>query len=173
MIYCFNVNTGEYSMTMPFETKEGEGRTTIEPPETGENETAVFDTESQTWSVYADYRFTHKMVKDNTVYNIEDLGEIPDGYTLITNAEAQEVEEQLKIANLTMTPLDFINFLVEAGLTLEQINTYLEANLNVKMQLTYCSNVYCSVAKALMPITVDDVTITADMVEAAFVEKNA
>ena len=159
-------------MTMPFETKEGEGRTTIAPPETGENETAVFNTDAQTWSVYADYRFTHKMVKDSVVYNIEDLGEIPDGYELVTNEEAEEIEEQLRIANLTMTPLDFINFLVEAGLTLEQINTYLEANLITKMQLTYCSNVYCGVVKDLMPITVDDITITADMVEAAFIEKN-
>ena len=66
---------------------------------------------------------------------------------------------------MTMTPLDFINFLVDSGLALEQINTYLEANLSIKMQLTYHCNVYCGVAKDLMPITVDDVTITSDMAE--------
>lgn len=77
-----------------------------------------------------------------------------------------------EINNLTMTPLDFINVLQEFGLTLADINAYLESNLAVKMQLTYCNNVYCGVAKALMPITYEGVTITAEMVETAFKIKN-
>lgn len=114
-------------------------------------------------SIYDDFLVNpdhYKVVDDEIVYNSD------------WEEEAAEAEAE-RIANLTMTPLDFINFLVDSGLTLEQINTYLEANLSVKMQLTYCNNVYCSVAKALMPITIDDITITADMVEEAFVEKNA
>ena len=67
-----------------------------------------------------------------------------------------------------MTALDFIGVLQGFGLTLEQINAYLESNLAVKMQLTYCQNVYCGVVKQLMPITVGDVTITTDMIEIAF-----
>ena len=70
-----------------------------------------------------------------------------------------------EINNFTMTPLDFINVLQGFGLTLEQINAYLESNLSVKMQLTYCNNVYCGVAKSLMPIEYGDITITAKMVE--------
>jgi hypothetical protein len=58
------------------------------------------------------------------------------------------------------------------GLTLLQINEYLEANLTVKMQLTYCDKVYCGVAKSLMPITFDGITITAEMVEKAFRDKH-
>lgn len=77
-----------------------------------------------------------------------------------------------EINNLTMTPLDFIGELQSFGLTLLQINAYLESNLTVKMQLTYCDKVYCGVAKALMPITFDGITITADMVEQAFKIKN-
>jgi hypothetical protein len=77
-----------------------------------------------------------------------------------------------EINNLTMTPLDFIGVLQNFGLTLLQINEYLEANLTVKMQLTYCDKVYCGVAKALMPITFDGITITAEMVEKAFRDKH-
>lgn len=86
--------------------------------------------------------------------------------------EQKAQEERERINKLTMTALDFIGFLQDAGLTLEQINAYLEANLSVKMQLTYCQNVYCGVAKSLMPITFEDITITADMVELAFRIKN-
>lgn len=81
-------------------------------------------------------------------------------------------ERQQRIAKLTMTPLDFINFLVSCGLTLEQINYYLETHLDVKMQLTYCSNVYCGVACALMPVTIGDITITEEDVISAFIKKN-
>ena len=87
------------------------------------------------------------------------------------NIETEE-ERQQRIAKLTMTPLDFINFLVSCGLTLEQINAYLETHLDVKMQLTYCSNVYCGVACALMPVTIGDITITEGMVKEAFIKKN-
>ena len=104
-------------------------------------------------------------------YYADDNGE----WQARTDEEAAQItaeEKAERINNLTMTPLDFINFLVDSGLTLEQVNTYLEANLSVKMRLTYCQNVYCGAAKALMPITVDDITITADMVEEAFLAKN-
>lgn len=111
-------------------------------------------------SLWADYAGTDKW-------------DIIDGvFTDITNTPEyiakKEKEEQERINNLTMTALDFIGVLQSFGLTLEQINTYLESNLPVKMQLTYCQNVYCGVAKALMPITYEGITITADMVEEAF-----
>lgn len=88
-----------------------------------------------------------------------------------TPKEKEEMEQK-RINNLTMTALDFIGVLQSFGLTLEQINTYLESNLPVKMQLTYCQNVYCGVAKSLMPITYEGITITAEMVERAFTDKN-
>ena len=90
---------------------------------------------------------------------------------VILHVETEE-ERQQRIAKLTMTPLDFINFLVSCGLTLEQINYYLETHLDVKMQLTYCSNVYCGVACALMPVTIGDITITEEDVISAFIKKN-
>lgn len=89
-----------------------------------------------------------------------------------TDEEKRQIEEN-RINNLTMTALDFIGVLQSFGLTLEQINTYLESNLSVKMQLTYCQNVYCGVAKSLMPIEYEGITITAQMVEDAFKQKGA
>ena len=171
MLYAYNLENGEYSMTLPFETEVKEGLTTIAPPEVEENEVAVFDSDSQEWEIFNDYRFTHKMIKDGEICDIEDYGDIPDGWQLITVAQAETLEEEIRINKLTMTPLDFIGVLQGFGLTLEQINAYLEANLEVKMQLTYCQFVYCGVAKSLMPITFEDVTITADMVETAFKAK--
>lgn len=86
--------------------------------------------------------------------------------------EEQRQKEQERINNLTMTPLDFIVVLQSLGLTLEQINTFLESNLNIKMQLTYCNSVYCGVVKQFLPMEVGGVTITAEMIEQAFILKN-
>lgn len=108
MIYCYNVHTGEYAATMPFDNKTGDGRTDIQLPEIEAGEVAVFNGES--WSVYPDYRFTHKMELDGAIYPIENFGDIPDGYTLLTNEQAATLEEAQRINNLTMTPLDFITF---------------------------------------------------------------
>lgn len=172
MLYAYNTTTGEYSMTMPFETEIGEGKTEIAPPELEDGEVAIFDEEKQAWGVFKDYRFTHKMLKDNEIFNIEEVGEIPNGYQLITLEQAEAIEEEIRINKLTMTALDFINVLKEAGLSDEQIEVYLNANLAVKHQLQFCQNVFCGVAKALMPITFENITITAEMVEEAFKAKN-
>ena len=88
-----------------------------------------------------------------------------------TPEEKEEMERE-RINNLTMTALDFVNFLKLAGLTDQNIEDYLNANLEVKHQLQFCQNVYCGVAKALMPITYEGITITAEMVGRAFIEKN-
>lgn len=94
-----------------------------------------------------------------------------------TQEEADEREaaaEAERIGNLTMTALDFITFLRQCGLTLEQIRAYLDNNIELDTQLTYCQNVYCYVAKQVFnnPLTIGNVTITAEMVEQAFKVKN-
>ena len=86
--------------------------------------------------------------------------------------QEQAQKEAERIGNLTMTALDFITFLRQSGLTLEQIRAYLDSNIELATQLTYCQNVYCRVAKSVMPITLGDITITAEMVETAFKLKN-
>lgn len=98
-----------------------------------------------------------------------------NGTEIVENPDYEEIKrqkEQAYIDSLTMTALDFITFLKQAGITDAQIEAYLNANLAVKHQLQFCQNVYCGVAKALMPISVGDITITAEMVETAFKIKN-
>ena len=89
------------------------------------------------------------------------------------NYEQEKAQKEAeRIGNLTMTALDFITFLRQCGLTLEQIKAYLDANIELDTQLKYCQNVYCKVARSVMPITVGNITITAEMVEKAFKVKN-
>lgn len=130
---------------------------------------------------YADFVVEHnhnngrKIEETETALFALEANEIlEDGQPVINpNYEEEQAQiEQARIDRLTMTALDFIGVLQNFGLTLEQINAYLESHLEVKMQLTYCQNVYCGVAKSLMPITFEDITITADMVEIAFRVKN-
>lgn len=107
-------------------------------------------------------------------YNAEPYRLIISGDELIPNPDYEEEKarrEAERVNNLTMTPLDFIKVLQAFGLTLEQVNTFLESNLNIKMQLTYCNSVYCGVVKSFLPITIDGIEITAAMVEEAFKRK--
>lgn len=85
--------------------------------------------------------------------------------------EEKQQQRQDEINNLTMTPLDFIKVLMSLGLTLEQVNAFLESHLDVKMQLTYCNSVYCGVVKSFLPLTIEGVTITPEMAEQAFIAK--
>lgn len=109
-----------------------------------------------------------------------EIQEVPNGYIivdfeLITEEQAEERQqqkEQERVNNLTMTPLDFIKILISLGLTLEQVNAFLESNLNIKMQLTYCNSVYCGVVKSFLPIEINGITITSEMIEQAFKLKN-
>lgn len=108
-------------------------------------------------------------------YMEDDLFYSWNGSEIIENPNYEEVKrqkEEERIANLTMTALDFINFLKNVGLTDQNIEDYLNANLAIKHQLQFCQNVYCGVAKALMPIQFSGITITAEMVETAFRIKN-
>lgn len=82
----------------------------------------------------------------------------------------EEIEqlEQERINNLAMTPLDFIKVLQSLGLTLEQINSFLDENIEIKTQLLYCNHVYCGVVKQFLPIEIGGIEITADMIEQIF-----
>ena len=93
------------------------------------------------------------------------------------NMRMFEIKEQdpptpINVDNLTMTPLDFVNFLRGRGLTLSDINEYLSLNEELDTQLKYCKDVYCGVAKSVMPIEFKGITITKEMVEKAFKDKH-
>lgn len=76
------------------------------------------------------------------------------------------------IDKLTMTAWDFVGVLKQAGLNSNQIMRFLNSNPDIQLHLTCCQNVYCGVAKSLMPITYEGITITAEMVEKAFRDKH-
>ena len=89
------------------------------------------------------------------------------GYT----EEEKEQQEEERIANLTMTALDFVKVLEGFGLTSLQIKTYLDEHIELDQQLKYCQNVYCGVVQSLCPLKVYDYTITKEMVIQAFKNK--
>ncbi len=118
---------------------------------------------------------------DTILYNLEKIEETDQEYVLdndeyVLKDEAYEQKQlelqQKEINNLTMTALDFINVLVSFGISLEVVNEFLESNLPIKMQLTYCQNVYCGVVKQYLPLTIGEVEITEQMIEQAFKLKN-
>ena len=89
----------------------------------------------------------------------------------ITEKEAEQIEQE-RINMLTMTALDFIGVLKSAGLTSQQIEDYLNTHLDVKHQLQYCQNVYCGIVRQLVPLKVEGITITDEMVVTAFKAKH-
>ena len=109
------------------------------------------------------------MVYDSIEETSEKLQLVNGKY--ITEQEAKQIEQD-KINMLTMTALDFIGVLKSAGLTSQQIEDYLKANLEIKHQLQYCEKVYCGVVRQLVPLEVEGITITDEMVVAAFKAKH-
>lgn len=89
----------------------------------------------------------------------------------LTEEEIKAIEKE-HINQLKMTALDFITFLRGCGVSLESIKKYLDENIELDTQLKYCQNVYCGVVKSILPIKIDDITITEEIVEEAFKIKN-
>lgn len=128
---------------------------------------------------YADYEYAENCLETDIITQAE-LDEHPNKVivqkgALVLNpnyAQEEAQKEAERVNNLTMTPLDFIKVLESLGLTLAQITSFLDANLEIKTQLTYCNSVYCGVVKSFLPMTIGDLTITAEMAEQAFKAKN-
>lgn len=85
--------------------------------------------------------------------------------------QQQAQAEQERINKLTMTALDLINLIKSQGVDDMTIYQYLQENIALNLQLTYCQNVYCGVVRQLLPLTVGGVTITDDLIVNAFKAK--
>lgn len=167
--------------------------TTAIPPKQKKDTCILWTGDS--WLVVDDYRENYyKVDSDLNVLDITTVGD-QDGFIVVPKAlgekikanpenyvidgdsirekteEEKQAEEKERINNLTMTPLDFIKVLESFGLNIQQINAFLESHLDIKMQLTYCNYVYCGVVKSFLPIEIEGVTITAEMIEKAFKTK--
>ena len=113
-------------------------------------------------------------VLNNQNYAIVEETEIDYQYYDGAFRTPEEVEalEEIRVNNLTMTPLDFIKVLQSLGLTLDEINEFLDNNVEIKTQLLYCNHVYCGVVKQFLPITIGEVLITSEMIEDIFKQMN-
>lgn len=83
--------------------------------------------------------------------------------------DKQELE---RVSNLTMTSLDLIGYLRNTGLTLKEINDFLDENLELKTQLTYCQNCFCGVVASICPLVIGNVIIDKGQVIEWFKDKN-
>lgn len=119
---------------------------------------------------------TNRKYHINYVENDDNVAEVIVYDETQAEADAREAQqEEERVGNLTMTALDFIGVLEHYGLDYAtQIKPFLEANPELDKQLKYCQNVWCGVAKQVFskPITIGNITITAEMVENAFKIKN-
>ena len=146
LLFIYNNESGELFCSQEYNGKEIPENGTLKiPPETKENETVVFKNDE--WTIEKDYRFTHKMKKENNgkieVKNIIELGEIPDDWELITVAEAEILEEKIKIAGLSMTKLDFYKYvLLPGGVDYDNLLAVLASNMALKATWDLCSRVY-------------------------------
>jgi len=84
---------------------------------------------------------------------------------------AQELQD--KVNRLKMTSLDLIKIVKSFGLTDEDVEEFLKANIGIKHELEFCQNVYCGIVKSFCPITIKNFELTAQMVEDMFIRKNA
>ena len=82
-------------------------------------------------------------------------------------------EQEERFNHLTMTALDFVNYIKKAGVSDEIILQYLQANPSLQLQLTLCQNVFCGVVRQLCPLKISDtVTLTDEMVVSFFKKKH-
>lgn len=88
--------------------------TTIEPPSTGDNEVAVFNEETNEWSIQDDYRGTVYYDENGFPSNITNIGEdVPDGFT------TEQPPEKVKYYNI-----------INGSWTLKPINDIKELKIN-------------------------------------------
>lgn len=94
------------------------------------------------------------------------------GYTPMKTVDELINEEKEQVGKLTMTALDLVSSVKSLGLTANDIEDYLNSNIELKQQLTYCKDVFCDVVRQLCPIVIKDITITEEYIVNLFKLKN-
>lgn len=110
----------------------------------------------------------NNFIEDNDRYIYSD-GEI------IENPNYEEVKrqkEQERINNLIMTAQDLLDLIHNLGASWDAIDEYLNEHKELKLRLTTCQNVFCGVLRQLLPLNIDGIEITDEMVVRAFKVKN-
>lgn len=82
----------------------------------------------------------------------------------------QELKEKTRIANLKMTPRDFLTGLQELGVSFEDvIEPLIASNSQVRLELNYCQNVYRG--NELLDTLCGTLGITTEQLDNLFKEK--
>ena len=173
-LYLFNEENKEYSMSIPYEDgAEIPSNGTLEvPPETEENETLIYN---DGWEIVKDYRFTHKMCKTEgnkyIIENIEQLGEIPEGWELITNEVAEERAERNRINSLNMTKYDFYKYVcIPNEITYATLINLVNSDENIAAAWNLCERVYRGDADLITTVKKYIPAITDEILDALFIE---
>lgn len=94
---------------------------------------------------------------------------------IIENPDYEEIKrqkEQEHINNLIMTAQDLLDLIHNLGASWDAIDEYLNTHKELKLRLTTCQNVFCGVLRQLLPLNIDGIEITDEMVVRAFKIKN-
>lgn len=101
------------------------------------------------------------------------LSDLDNQYYLVEKCPMKsETQKNNELNHLTMTALDLITAIKSLGLTDDDVETFLNNNLGLKHQLTYCKDVYCGIVRQLCPIVVKDITITDELIVNLFKQKH-
>lgn len=104
---------------------------------------------------------------DRYIYKDGEIIENPD------YEETKRQKEQEHINNLTMTAQDLLDMIHNLGVSWDSIDDYLNKHKELKLRLTTCQNVFCGVLRQLLPLDIDGVEITDEMIVRAFEIKNS
>ena len=179
-IYKYDELTGEYldkdiARLNPVATKEaGEPvylvppfYTIKKPPKTSANNVAIY--QNDTWMLKPDYRGCYICDELLNVQVVQEIGEIPDGYILITKAEAEQIandplwyvvqdgelvknpnyEEQKEqqrreyLSMFAITKYDFFKYICEPNeISYQQLLTMVNLNDEIAAAWNLCERVY-------------------------------
>lgn len=175
IIYNYDSDTKEYTYSCeasldPQETiNQGKDvylipdyATTVQPPTAQINEVIIYD---NGWKVEADFRGQYIVNEDMTPVLVEEIGELPDGYIVISEQEAQKIKEddlyyiisdghlienpnyeadkaareKERISHLQCTKRVFVLMLEQLGFDyFEQIEPLINANRQAKLEWELC-----------------------------------
>lgn len=67
--------------------------TFLEPPKLAKNQVAIFNISEDTWQIKADYRGQYCVDSSMQPYKVLEIGDLPEGYIIITEAQAVKIVE--------------------------------------------------------------------------------
>lgn len=205
-IYHYSINTheciGSSEATLDPEATKHEGKevwsvpanaTLLKPPKAKPFKVAVF--ENGTWVVKDDYRGRYVCNETLDVHLIQEIGALPDGYILITDAQAEQIiadplffivqdgelienpnyeqakeaERKQRIAMLAMTKYDFFKYVcLPNGINYQTLMSVVNSNDEIAAAWNLCGHVYRGDTTLTANISNFIPTMTEEVLDAVF-----